>query len=54
MTETKAIILSLCVATFSLSQNARAEDVRQYTEGPVTEVDYIHVSTGILKSTSTG
>jgi hypothetical protein len=46
MTKTKAIILSLCVATFSFSQNARAEDVRQYTEGPVTEVDYIHVEYG--------
>jgi hypothetical protein len=42
----KAIILSLCVAAFSLSQNARAQDVRQYTEGPVTEVDYIHVENG--------
>ena len=43
---TKTLLLSLCVATFSLSQNARAEDVRQYTEGPVTEVDYIHVEYG--------
>jgi len=43
---TKAIILSLCLAASSLSQNARAEDVRQYTEGPVTEVDYIQVEYG--------
>ena len=42
----KAIILSLCVAAFSLSQNARAQDVRKYTEGPVTEVDYIQVEYG--------
>ena len=40
----KTIILSMCLA--SLSLNARAQDVRQYTDGPVTEVDYIHVEYG--------
>ena len=43
---TKTIILSICLAASSLSLNARAEDVRRYTEGPVTEVDYIHVEYG--------
>jgi hypothetical protein len=48
---TKMIVLCICVAASSLSlnaraQNERAQDVRQYTEGPVTEVDYIHVEYG--------
>src|SRR5215467_4899614 len=43
---TKAIVLSICLIASALSQNARAQDVRQYTEGPVTEVDYIHVEYG--------
>src|SRR6202045_1796724 len=42
----KTIILSICLAASSLSLNARAQDERQYTEGPVTEVDYIHVEYG--------
>src|SRR6202051_4576077 len=42
----KTIFLSMCLAASSLSLNARAEDVRQYTDGPVTEVDYIHVEYG--------
>jgi len=42
----KAAIFSVCLAVSSLSLNARAEDVRQYTDGPVTEVDYIHVEHG--------
>jgi L-rhamnose mutarotase len=42
----KTIILSVCLATFSLSLNARAQDERQYTDGPVTEVDYLHVEYG--------
>jgi hypothetical protein len=42
----KAIILSMGLAASSLSLNARAEDVRQYADGPVTEVDYIHVEYG--------
>ena len=40
----KAIILSMCLS--SLSLNARAQDVRQYSEGPVTEVNYIQVEYG--------
>jgi hypothetical protein len=43
---TKAIILSICLVASSLSLNARAQDVRQYTEGPVTEVDYVQVEYG--------
>jgi hypothetical protein len=31
------------LAASSFSLNARAEDERQYTEGPVTEVDYLQV-----------
>lgn len=44
---TKTIILSTClIAASSLSFSASAQDVRQYTEGPVTEVDEIHVEYG--------
>ena len=53
---TRTILLSLCLAASSLSLDARAEDTltrdalaqndRQYTDGPVTEVDYIHVEYG--------
>ena len=42
----KAIILSMGLAASSLSLNARAQDVRQYADGPVTEVNYIHVEYG--------
>jgi hypothetical protein len=42
----RAIIISTCLAVSSLSLNARAQDERQYTDGPVTEVDYIHVEYG--------
>ena len=42
----KTIILSISLAASSLSLNARAQDVRQYTEGPVTEVDEVHVEYG--------
>jgi hypothetical protein len=42
----KTIILSMGLAASSLSLNARAQDERQYTDGPVTEVDYIHVEYG--------
>jgi hypothetical protein len=44
----KTIILSMCLAASSLSLNARAQDKdeRQYTEGPVTEVNYIYVEYG--------
>jgi hypothetical protein len=36
----------MCLAVSSLSLNARAQDVRQYTDGPVTEVAYIQVEYG--------
>ena len=36
----------MCLAASSLSLNARAQDERQYTEGPVTEEDYIQVEYG--------
>ncbi|MGO9852755.1 MAG: hypothetical protein ACLPTM_14220 [Steroidobacteraceae bacterium] len=42
----KTIILSMCLAASSLAPNARAQDVRQYTDGPVTEADYIQVEYG--------
>jgi hypothetical protein len=42
----KTIILSMCLAASSLSLNAHAQDVRQYSEGPVTEMDYIQVEYG--------
>jgi hypothetical protein len=42
----KTISLSMCLAASSLSLNARAQDERAYTEGPVTEVDYIQVEYG--------
>jgi hypothetical protein len=41
----KTITLSMCLAA-SLSLNARAQDERQYSDGPVTEVDYLHVEYG--------
>ena len=43
---TKTTILSMCLAASSLSLNAHAQDVRQYSEGPITEVDYIRVGYG--------
>jgi hypothetical protein len=42
----KTIILSMCLAASSLSLNARAQDERAFTEGPVTEMDYIQVEYG--------
>jgi hypothetical protein len=42
----KTIILSMCFATSWFSLNARAQDQRGYTDGPVTEVDYIAVQYG--------
>src|SRR6266850_1375982 len=42
----KTIILSMCFAASLLALNARAQDVRQYTDGPVTELDYIQVEYG--------
>jgi hypothetical protein len=40
------IVLSVCLAACSLSLNARAQDVRAYTDGPVTAVTYLHVDYG--------
>src|SRR6201984_1134414 len=45
----KALTLSLCLAASSLSLNAGAQDVRQYSDGPVTNVTYIHVDYGNLE-----
>lgn len=42
----KTIILSTCFAAAPLSLNAQAQDMRQYTDGPVTEMDYIQVEYG--------
>ena len=42
----KAITLLMCLAAASLSLNAGAQDVRQYSDGPVTRVTYIHVDYG--------
>jgi hypothetical protein len=42
----KSMILSMCLAASSLSHNARAQDERAYTEGPVTELNYIGVEYG--------
>ena len=42
----KTITLSVCLAASVLSLNARAQDERAYTDGPVTEVDYIGVEYG--------
>jgi len=36
----------MCLAVSALSLDARAQDVRQYTDGPVTELDYIQVEYG--------
>jgi hypothetical protein len=42
----KTFVLSMCLAASLLSLGARAQDERQYTEGPVTEVDYLQVEYG--------
>ena len=42
----KTIILSMSLAASSLALNARAQDERQYTEGPVTLVQEIGVEYG--------
>jgi len=43
---TRTIILSMCLAASSLSLDARAQDERKYTEGPVTLVQEIGVEYG--------
>ena len=42
----KTIVLSMCLATFALSLDARAQDARGYSYGTVTQVAYIHVEYG--------
>src|SRR2546427_9235418 len=42
----KSIILSMGLAASSFSLNARAQDERQYTEGPVTLVQEIAIEYG--------
>src|SRR5437016_11218726 len=42
----KTITLSMCLAASSFSLNARAQDERQYTEGPVTLVQEIAIEYG--------
>ena len=42
----KTIAASACLAIAVLALNARAQDVRHYTDGPVTELDYIQVEYG--------
>jgi len=42
----KTIILSMCLAVSPLSLNAQAQDVRQYTEGPVTLVQEMGIEYG--------
>jgi len=42
----KAVALSMCLAASSLSLTAGAQDVRQYSDGPVTLVTYVHVDYG--------
>jgi len=43
---TKTIVFALFLAASSLSFDARAQEQRGYSYGPVTEVDYIHVEYG--------
>ena len=40
----------MCLAASSLSLNARAEDERAYTDGPVTELDYLRVEYGSFET----
>src|ERR1700689_415966 len=42
----KIIVLSMGLAISAVSLNARAQDVRGYSYGPVTEVDCVHVEYG--------
>jgi hypothetical protein len=42
----KTLVLSVCLAASSLSLHASAPGERQYAEGPVTEVSYLHVEYG--------
>jgi len=42
----KVFILSACLAASLLSFDARAQGARQYSDGPVTEVQYLRVDYG--------
>lgn len=42
----KTILLSICLVASLLSLNARAQDERPYTDGPVTNVSYVQVEYG--------
>ena len=42
----KTTVLSMCLAMSALSLDTRAQDARQYTDGSVTELDYIQVEYG--------
>ena len=42
----KTIMISVCLVASALSLDAHAQDERQYTDGPVTEADYIRVEYG--------
>ena len=42
----RIVTLFMCLAVSSVSLTARAADERGYTNGPVTQVDYIHVEYG--------
>jgi hypothetical protein len=42
----KTIVLSMCLALSTTWPNAWAQDVRHYSDGPVTELDYIQVEYG--------
>ena len=42
----KTLISAMTVAASLLSVGANAQDVRQYSDGPVTEADYINVEYG--------
>jgi len=42
----KTLISAMAVAASSLSLGANTQDVREYSDGPVTEADYINVEYG--------
>ena len=42
----KTIILSTCIAASFLALDARAQDVRAYSDGPVTRVNYLKIEYG--------
>jgi hypothetical protein len=42
----ETLILSAALAAASAPLDTSAQDVRQYTDGPFTEVDYVHVEYG--------